>query len=86
MDTLSQFSSHIDISELKLPDGTMVFEEEEGKVRTASHSIALMQELCACTYIACIHCMNVCISYNTPWRDLAGIHARGRGWNACIPA
>jgi neurofibromin 1 len=32
VDTLSQFSSHIDISELKLPSGTMVFEEEEGKV------------------------------------------------------
>ena len=32
MDTFSQFASHIDISELKLPSGTMVFEEEEGKV------------------------------------------------------
>ena len=32
VDTLSQFASHIETSELKLPSGTMVFEEEEGKV------------------------------------------------------
>ena len=33
VDSLSQFASHVEIAELKLPEGTMVYEEEEGKVR-----------------------------------------------------
>ena len=35
-----------------------------------------------CTFLSPIGIS--CISYNTPSRDLAGIHAQGR--NACIPA
>lgn len=32
MDSLSQFTAHVDSSEIKLPHGTTVFEEGEGKV------------------------------------------------------
>ena len=39
VDSLSQFASYIDISELKLPSGTMVYEEEEGKVHATNLSM-----------------------------------------------
>ena len=58
VDTLSQFSSHIDISELKLSSGTMVFEEEEGKV---------------CMYIQIYYCKTQCVFLLRDLRSEQGV-------------
>ena len=58
VDTLSQFSSWIDRSELRLPAGTLVF-EEEGKVRGSG-----LEEYFKCAYThVIIFFRNVFFSY-----------------------